>query len=41
MFDLSKPLPIEVVVASIAFVVVLVGIGLAIVAYYKKKLDIK
>ncbi len=41
MFDLSKPLPMEVVVASIAFVVVLVGIGLAIVAYYKKKLDIK
>jgi hypothetical protein len=29
----------EVVVASIVFVVVLVGIGLAIVAYYKKKLE--
>ena len=38
MFDLSKPIPMEVVIGSIAFVVVLVGIGLAIVAYYKKKL---
>jgi len=39
MFDLSQPIPMEVVVASIIFVVVLVGIGLAIVAYYKKKLE--
>ena len=41
MFDLSKPLPTEVIVGSIAFVVIVVGIGLAVVAYYKKKLNIK
>ena len=41
MFDLSKPIPMEVVVASIAFVVVLVGIALAVVRYYKNKLDSK
>ena len=41
MFDLSKPIPMEVIVGSIAFVVLVVGIGLAVVAYYKKKLDIK
>jgi len=39
MFDLSKPIPMEVVIISMAFVVVLVGIGLVIVAYYKKKLE--
>jgi len=39
MFDLSKPIPMEVVVGFITFIVVLVGIGLAIVAYYKKKLE--
>ena len=39
MFDLSKPIPMEVVVGSMVFVVVVVGIGLAIVAYYKKKLE--
>ena len=39
MFDLSQPVAMEVVVASIVFVVVLVGIGLSIVAYYKKKLE--
>jgi len=37
MFDLSKPVPMEVIVASIVVIVVLVGIGLAAVAYYKKK----
>ncbi len=41
MFDLSKPLPTEVIVGSIAFVVIVVSIGLAVVAYYKKKLNIK
>ena len=39
MFDLSKPIPMEVVVGSMAFLILLVGIGLAIVAYYKKKLE--
>ena len=41
MFDLSKPIPMEVIIGSIVFVFVVVGIGLAVVAYYKKKLDIK
>ena len=41
MFDLSKPIPMEVIVGSVVFVVFVVGIGLAVVAYYKKKLDIK
>jgi len=39
MFDLSKPIHMEIIIGSIAFIVVLVGIGLAIVAYYKKKLE--
>ena len=41
MFDLSKPIPMEVTVGSIVFIVIVVGIGLAVVAYYKKKLNIK
>ena len=40
MFDLSKPIPIEVIVGSIVFIVMVVGIGLAVVAYYKKKLKV-
>ena len=39
MFDLSNPIPMEVIVGSIAFIVFVVGVGLAIVAYYKKKLE--
>jgi len=41
MFDLSNPIPIEVIVGSIAFIIFLVAIGMIIVQYYKKKLDIK
>jgi uncharacterized membrane protein len=41
MFDLSKPVSMDVIVGSIGLIVVLVGIGLAVVAYYKKKQDIK
>lgn len=41
MFDLSQPVPNEVIIGSIAFIVVLIGIGLGIVAYYKKKLNIE
>ncbi len=40
MFDFSNPIPMEVIVGSIAFVVMVVGIGLAVVAYYKKKLKV-
>ncbi|MGC9350413.1 MAG: hypothetical protein ACP5D3_00300 [Sulfurovum sp.] len=38
MFDLTRPVPTEVIVGSIAIIFVLVAIGLGIVAYYKKKL---
>jgi len=41
MFDLSKPIPTEVIVGSIAFIVFLVGVGLLTVWYYKNKFDIK
>ena len=40
MFDLSKPIPMEVIVGSIVFIVLVVSIGLAVVAYYKKKLKV-
>ena len=39
MFDMSQPIQMEVIVGSIVFIFGLVGIGLALVAYYKKKLD--
>lgn len=38
MFDLSKPVPAEVIVGSIAFILAMVAVGLGFVAYYKKKL---
>jgi len=38
MFDLTKPIPNEVIIGSIIFIFVLVGIGLLLVRYYKKKL---
>jgi len=41
MFDMSQPIQIEVIIGSIVFILGLVGVGLAIVAYYKKKLEIK
>jgi hypothetical protein len=40
MLDISKPIPMEVVVGSVVFVLVVIGIGLAIIAYYKKKLKV-
>ena len=39
MFDMSQPIQMEVIIGSIVFIFGLVGIGLAVVAYYKKKLD--
>jgi len=39
MFDMTQPIQMEVIIGSIVFILGLVGIGLAIVAYYKKKLD--
>lgn len=38
MFDLSQPVPNEVIIGSIAIILVLVAVGLGIVAYYKNKL---
>jgi len=40
MFDMTQPIPMEVIVGSIVFIFGLVGIGLAMVAYYKKKLKV-
>ncbi len=41
MFDMSQPVSSEIIIGSILFIFVMVGIGLAVVAYYKKKFDIK
>jgi hypothetical protein len=41
MFDMTQPIQMEVIIGSIVFIFGLVGIGLAVVAYYKKKQDIK
>ena len=41
MFDMSQPIQMPVILGSIAFVVIVVGIGLGIVSYYKKKTHIK
>jgi len=41
MFDMTQPIQTPVIIGSIAIIFVVVGIGLAAVAYYKKKLDIK
>jgi hypothetical protein len=41
MFDMSQPITMEVIVGSILFIFGLVGVGLAMVAYYKKKMKIK
>jgi len=40
MFDMTQPIPMEVIIGSIVFILGLVGVGLAVVAYYKKKLGI-
>ncbi len=37
MFDMSQPIQIEVIIGSIVFIFGLVGIGLAVVEYYKRK----
>ncbi len=39
MFDMSQPIQMPVIIGSIVIIFVVVGVGLAIVAYYKKKLD--
>ena len=37
MFDLSQPIGSEVIIGSIILIFVLVGIGLLVVEYYKRK----
>ena len=37
MFDMTQPIQMEVIIGSIIFIFGLVGIGLAIVEYYKRK----
>jgi hypothetical protein len=37
MFDMSQPIHMEVIIGSIVFILGLVGIGLAVVEYYKRK----
>ncbi len=37
MFDMSQPIQMEVIIGSIVFIFGLVGIGLGVVEYYKKK----
>jgi len=37
MFDLSQPIPNEVVIGSIIFIFILVGVGLLVVEWFKRK----
>jgi len=40
MFDLSQPIQMPVIIGSILFIFVVVGIGLGVVRYYKRKRDV-
>jgi len=40
MFDMTQPIGMEVIAGSIVFILAVVGLGLALVAYYKKKLKV-
>ena len=37
MFDLSQPIGNEVIIGSIVFIFLVVGVGLLVVEHYKKK----
>lgn len=37
MFDLSQPVGMEVIIGSIVIILVIVGIGLGAVEFYKRK----
>jgi len=37
MFDLSKPISLEVIIGSIVVIAIIIGIGLGLVHYYKHK----
>jgi len=40
MFDMSQPIQMPVIIGSIVIIFVVVGVGLAVVAYYKKKMKV-
>ena len=40
MFDLSQPIQMPVIIGSIAILIGIVIVGLLVVSYYKKKLNI-
>ncbi|WP_457606557.1 hypothetical protein [Nitratifractor sp.] len=35
--DLSQPVPLSVILGSIVFIFAAVGVGMGVVAYYRKK----
>ncbi len=37
MFDMSQPVPNEVIIGSIVFIFALVGVGLGLVAWFKRR----
>ncbi len=37
MLDLSQPVPMYIIISSIIFIFIVIGISLLIVKYYKKK----
>ncbi len=39
MFDMSKPVGVDLIIYSIIFIVALIGIGLGVVAYYKNRVS--
>ena len=39
MFDMTQPIQIEVIIGAIVFILGLVGVGLGLVWYYKKKFE--
>jgi len=40
MFDMNQPIQMPVIIGSIVIIFIVVGVGLAVVAYYKKKLKV-
>ncbi len=39
MFDLSQPIQMPVIIGSIVFIFAVVGVGLGVVGYYKRKMQ--
>jgi len=38
MFDMSQPIGNEVIVGSIVFILAVVGVGLLVIEFYKRKM---